>query len=150
MYSPWTSGTLAIGLYIPTCIRYYCLHMQCLSLLLAIMPSRTQVLILLMLTQVWSTLSQPQFEFELEVDIGSVTAGNFKCATVTGLRNNDPQCSIYFEVFCLREGRENFRSTNESDCPLGRNTMRMNTSLENQLNTRRIASQGPWPVRASN
>ena len=101
-----------------------------------------------MLTQVWSTLSHPQFEFELEVDIGSVTAGNFNCEI--GRTDDDPRCSIYFEVFCLREGRENFRSTNENDCPLGRNTMRMNTYLENQPNTRRIASQGPWPVRASN
>ena len=111
------------------------------------MPSRTQVLILLILTQVWSTLSQPRFEFELEVDIGSVTAN---CKMLGPRGNHDLQCSIYFEVFCLREERENLSSTNKSDCPLGRNTMRMNTSLENQLNTRRIASQGPWPVRASN
>ena len=101
-----------------------------------------------MLTQVWSTLSQPRFGFELEVDIGSVTANCEMDLTRRG--GNDLQCSIYFEVFCLREGRENSSSTDKSDCPLGRNNIRMNTSLENQLNTRRIASQGPWPVRASN
>ena len=98
---------------------------------------------LLILAQVW--LSTPQFVFDLEVDIDSITAGNFNCKI--GRTDNDPQCSIYFEIFCLREGRGDSQSTNEGDCPLGQNTTRMNTYLENESNMRRIMSQRPWPVR---
>ena len=107
------------------------------------MPLRTQVLTLLILAQVW--LSMSQFVFELEVDLDSVTAGDFNCAD--GIFGN-AQCSIYFSVFCLRETREVSLSTSENDCPLGQNTDRMNAYLENQPNTRRITSQSPWPVRA--
>jgi hypothetical protein len=87
--------------------------------------------------------------FELEVDLGSVTAGNFNCEI--GWADLDPQCSIYFPVFCLREGRENSQSTNVNDCPLGRNTTRMNTYDPNDPNgnLRRITSEASWPVRAS-
>ena len=85
-----------------------------------------------------------QFVFELEVDLDSVTAGNFNHANrIFG----NSQCSIYFSVFCLREGRENSQSTSERDCPLGRNTDRMNTYFKNVPNTQRISSQSPWPVR---
>ena len=65
----------------------------------AIMP---QILILLIFAQVW--LSTSQFVFELEVDLDSVTAGDFSCEI--GIADNDPRYSIYFPVFCLREGRE--------------------------------------------
>ena len=108
-----------------------------------IMPLKTQALTLLILAQVW--LSTSQFVFDLEVDIDSVTAGNFNCDI--GSFDGDPQCSIYFEIFCLREERGDSRSTNESDCPLGRNTDRMRAYLENEPNMRRITSQRPWPVR---
>ena len=107
------------------------------------MSLRTQVLALLVLAQVWLSLSQ--FVFELEVDLDSVTAGNFDCAD--GPFGNS-QCDIYFSVFCLREGRGDSQSTSEEDCPLGQNTDRMNAYLENEPNTRRITSQSPWPVRA--
>ena len=107
------------------------------------MPLRTQALtLLILLAQVW--LSTSQFVFELEVDIDSVTAGSFNCDI--GSFDGDPQCRIYFEIFCLREGRGISQSTNEGDCPLGRNTRRMN-AYEPNGNTRRITSQGSWPVR---
>ena len=98
--------------------------------LLVIMPSRIQILTLLILARVW--LSTSQFVFELEVDIDSVTAGNFNCDT--GLLDGDPQCHIYFPVFCLREGRGDSWFTNEEDCPLGRNTIRMNAYHQNYPN----------------
>ena len=104
-----------------------------------------QVLILLILAQVW--LSRSQFVFELEVDLSSVTAGDFSCEI--GLTDNDPRCLLYFEIFCLREGRENSQSTNGNDCPLGRNTSRMDTYLEDQPNTRTITSDSSWPVRST-
>ena len=85
--------------------------------------------------------------FELEVDLDSVTAGDFSCDI--GNFDNDPQCLLYFEVFCLREGRGNSQSTNGNDCPLGRNTERMNAYLENQPNTRTITTDSPWPVRST-
>ena len=84
--------------------------------------------------------------FELEVDLDSVTAGNFSCDS--GIFDN-AQCLLYLEVFCLREGRGNSQSTNGTDCPLGRNNERMNAYLEDQPNTRRITSDSPWPVRST-
>ena len=101
-----------------------------------------RALVLLILAQVW--LSRSHFVFELEVDLGSVTAGDFSCDIGSF---DDAQCLLYFEIFCLREGRENSPSTNENDCPLGKNTERMNAHLENESNTRRITSNSPWPVR---
>jgi hypothetical protein len=88
--------------------------------------------------------------FELEVALDSVTAGNFSCE-ISNYGFDDPECSIYFPVFCLREGRENSQSTNGNDCPLGRNTIRMNTYDPNDPNgnSRRITSRASWPVRAS-
>ena len=83
--------------------------------------------------------------FELEVDLDSVTAGDFSCEI--GIADNDPQCLLYFEIFCLREGRGNSQSTDENDCPLGKNTERMN-AYENRPNTRIITSDSPWPVRS--
>ena len=80
------------------------------------------------------------------MDLDSVTAGDFSC---DGGAFDNAQCRLYFEVFCLREGREDTQSTNGNDCPLGRNTERMNAYLENQPNTRRITSDSPWPVRDS-
>ena len=103
-----------------------------------------QALVLLILAQVW--LSRSHFVFELEVDLDSVTAGDFSCDIGTF---DNAQCLLYFEVFCLREGRENSQSTDENDCPLGRNTERMNAYFENQLNTRTITSDSPWPVRST-
>ena len=103
------------------------------------------ILILLIFTQVW--LSTSHFVFKLEVDLDSVAAGDFSCEI--GFTDNDPRCLLYFEVFCLREGRENSQSTNGADCPLGRNTERMNAYLENQPNTRTITSDSPWPVRST-
>ena len=79
------------------------------------------------------------------MDLDSVTAGDFSCEI--GIVDNDPRCLLYFEVFCLREGRENSPSIDENDCPLGRNTERMNAYLENESNTRTIKSDSPWPVR---
>ena len=102
----------------------------------------SQALILLILAQVW--LSRSHFVFELEVDLDSVTAGDFSCDIGTF---DNAQCLLYFEVFCLREGRENSQSIDENDCPLGRNTERMNAYLENESNTRTITSDSPWPVR---
>ena len=102
-----------------------------------------QALILLILAQIW--LSRSQFVFELEVDLDSVTAGNFSCDS--GIFDN-AQCLLYLEVFCLREERENSQSTNGTDCPLGRNTERMNAYLENESNTRIITSDSPWPARS--
>ena len=78
------------------------------------------------------------------MDIDSVTAGNFNCDI--GHFDGDPQCRIYFPVFCLRERRGNSQSTNEDNCPLGRNTIRMN-AYEPNGNTCTITSQGSWPVR---
>ena len=101
-----------------------------------------QILLLFILAQVW--LSTSHFIFELEVDLDSVTAGDFSCDSG---RYDDAQCCIYFEVFCLREGREDSLSFDDGNCPLGRNTERMNAYLENQSNTRRITSDSPWPVR---
>ena len=101
-----------------------------------------QVLFLLILAQVW--LSTSHFIFELEVDLDSVTAGDYNCASS---RFDDAQCRIYFKIFCLREGREDSLSFNDRDCPLGRNTSRMNTYLKNRPNTRRITSHSLWPVR---
>ena len=59
------------------------------------------------------------------------------------------ECETYFSVFCLREGRGSSQSTNENDCPLGKNTERFNAYRENQPDNivRRIASQKPWPVK---
>ena len=67
-----------------------------------------QVLFLLILAQVW--LSTSHFIFELEVDLDSVTAGDYNCASS---RFDDAQCRIahyriYFKIFCLREGREDY------------------------------------------
>ena len=87
---------------------------------------RIQVLALLILAQVW--LSTSQFVFELEVDIDSVTAGNFNCDLVIWTMTHS------VPVFCLKEGREDSRSTNEGDYPLGRNTMRMNAYHQNYPN----------------
>ena len=103
-----------------------------------------QALILLILAQVW--LSRSHFVFELEVYLDSVTAGGSDCDS--GIFDN-AQCLLYFEVFCLREERENSQSTDENDCPLGRNTEKMSAYLENQPNTRRIISDSPWPVRST-
>ena len=109
---------------------------------------RIQVLALLIFAQVW--LSTSQFVFELEVDLDSVRAGNFNCDI--GFLSSDPQCQIYFPVFCLREARADSQSTNEEDCPLGRNAMRMNTYYQNYPNdnTRRLISQRSWPVSVDN
>ena len=103
------------------------------------MPLRIQAFTLLTLAQVW--LSMSQFVFELEVDQNSI-ATNVNCDSA-----GFSECETYFSVFCLREGRGDSQSTSEEDCPLGRNTTRMNAYLENQPNTRRITSQLPWPVR---
>jgi hypothetical protein len=102
-----------------------------------------QILILLILAQVW--LSTSQFVFELEVDLDSVTAGDFSCDI--GWFDN-AQCLIYFPFFCLREGRINSQSTSVDDCPLGKNTTRMITHDPNDPNgnSRRITSQESWPV----
>ena len=100
-----------------------------------------QVLFLLILAQVW--LSTSHFIFELEVGLDSVTAGDFSCDSGCF---DDAQCRIYFPVFCLREGREDSLSFDDRNCPLGRNTERMN-AYENQPNTRTITSDSPWPVR---
>ena len=81
--------------------------------------------------------------FELEVDRDSVTAGDFSCDIGTF---DNAQCLLYFEVFCLREGREDTQSIDGNDCPLGRNTERMN-AYDNRSNTRTITSNSPWPVR---
>ena len=106
------------------------------------MPLRIEIIALLILVQLW--LSTSQFVFELEVNLDSVTV-NGNCDT----RLNSG-CETYFSVFCLREGREGSQSTNTEDCPLGRNTKRMN-AYENDrpLNTRMITSQleTSWPVR---
>ena len=86
--------------------------------------------------------------FELELDLRSVTA-NFNCAD--GLDRNK-KCSTYFSIFCLREGRDT-QSTNTGNCPLGRNSERLNAYPENDNEplpspqTRRITSPRPWPVR---
>ena len=81
------------------------------------------------------------------MDLDSVTA-NFNCAD--GFFDGS-ECATYFSVFCLREGRGDSQSTSAGDCPLGRNTGRMNAYLENQPNTRRISTSGrPWPVSLVN
>ena len=98
---------------------------------------------LLSLAQVW--LSMSQFMFELEVDLDSVIANSIQCGH---LFFDKRECDVYFSVFCLREGRDDSQSTrNEGNCPLGRNTDRMNTYVENESNMRRITSQRPWPVK---
>jgi hypothetical protein len=104
-----------------------------------------QILILLILAQVW--LSTSRFVFELEVDLDSVTAGDFSC-DISRFGVDDPECSIYFPVFCLREGRIHSQSTSVTDCPLGKSTTRMNTYDPNDPNgnSRRITSQESWPV----
>ena len=104
------------------------------------MSLRIQVLTLLILAQVW--LSMPRFVFELRVKTNSVTT-----KSVCDYRGIS-ECETYFSVFCLREGRVSSQSTDENDCPLGRNTERFNAYLGNQPNNivRRIASQRPWPV----
>lgn len=108
------------------------------------MPSRALILSSLTLAQVW--LSTSHFVFELEVDLGSVTAGNFNCDS--GAFDNS-ECRIYFSVFCLRGGSGDSQSTNEEYCPLGRSKLRMNVYEPNDPNgnTRSLTSQSSWPVR---
>ena len=80
--------------------------------------------------------------FDLEVDLGSVTAVDCDMGLFESSR-----CLVYFSVFCLREERGDSQSTDENDCPLGRNTERLNTYLENQPTIRRrITSHRQWPV----
>ena len=99
------------------------------------------------LAQVW--LSMSQFMFELEVDLDSVTANSNLCSGSISI-NIVRECDVYFSVFCLREGRGDSQSTrNEGDCPIGRNTDRMNAYVENEPNMRRITSQRPWLVRVN-
>ena len=69
------------------------------------MPSRTQILSLLILAQVW--LSTSHFVFDLEVDLGSVTAVDCDM----GLLESPSECQIYFSVFCLIEERGDSQST---------------------------------------
>ena len=122
------------------------MYFSCVSSLVNTYRIMPQVLILLILAQVW--LSRSQFVFELEVDLDSVMASDFSCEI--GLTDNDPRCQIYFPIFCLREPEGiTLQSIQGGYCPLGRNTSRMNTYLENQPNTRRITSDSPWPVRDS-
>ena len=99
-----------------------------------------QLLGLFILAQVW--LSVSQFVFELELDPRSVTA-DFNCADGLG---DSAECTTYFSVFCLREGRDT-RSTNEGDCPLG-TSGRLN-AFDVRLSSpqiQRITSPRPWPV----
>ena len=101
-----------------------------------------QLLSLFNLAQVW--LSVSQFVFEFELDPRSVTV-NFNCADGLG---DSEMCTTYFSIFCLREGRDT-QSTNTQDCPLG-SSGRLNAYDErlSSLQTRRIISPRPWPVRA--
>ena len=85
------------------------------------MSVKIQVFTVLTLAQICPHMSQ--FVFELEVDLHSVMA-NIDCDLPSSLDGS--QCETYFSVFCLREGREGSQSTNTEDCPLGRNTERMN------------------------
>ena len=62
------------------------------------MPSRTQILSSLILAQVW--LSMSHFVFDLEVDLGSVTAVDCDMGLL-----ESSECQVYFLVFCLREER---------------------------------------------
>ena len=104
------------------------------------LPLNIQLLSLFTLAQVW--LSMSQFVFEFELDPRSVTA-NFNCADGLG---DSEVCMTYFSTFCLREGRDT-RSINEGDCPLS-SSGRLNTYDErlSSPQTRRITSPRPWPV----
>ena len=103
-----------------------------------------QVLISLVVAH--TRLSTSQFVFELEVNLQSVTTNGNCDLDETNL--DDIFCETYFSLFCLREGRGDSQSTNEEDCPLGRNTTRVITYLGNQPSAQRIiTSQKPWPVR---
>ena len=87
----------------------------CLAVTVAFI--RIQILALLILAQVW--LSTSQFVFELEVDLDSVTAGNFNCNI--GLFDGDLQCRIYFQYFAWEEILS--LPTMKINCPLQAETL---------------------------
>ena len=107
------------------------------------LPSQLHLQLLGLFILAQARLSVSQFVFELEVDPRSVTA-NFNCADGLG---DSVECTIYFSIFCLREGRDT-KSTNDlGDCPLG-SSGRLNV-FDERLSSpqiRRITSQRPWPV----